>query len=1243
MRLIEQILTTEQIALLAAFAGAANPDTITFTGNGAIAGNYPVIDYSTPAYSTGSVSMSSGDINCCILNQITDFLVTSHCCTECSHEELAKMLFFNDISTVIAYDIVDEVLSISQKNELLAFTGCLYCPTVFPSTSTGAFAGGLINSTCCSSSEGGGDGSVTSISLSFLDASVSSIFDVNGGNSATITDSGTFTVTLNTQAANTVFAGPVSGSAAIPTFRAFNFYELADTFTYPGNAFAFPMVNSTETALIPVSLFFGSNLVTVDMVTTGNITLSGIQNLDSQTGVAGSKVLVWQQTSKTENGVWIQAAGAWSRATDSDTTAELNNQVVFANYTHPPSSIYGGAYFNQVTTSPTIGVDNVVYELGVIAGGRAAWKLDGNTVGSIKWIGTIDEFAFPIRTFNTERARFFSTGEFGIGITASPLARFHVRGTGTTNATFNFRIENNDASTSFALRDDGWLFRNGSAYSVSSTTSNANTTWGISTGNNISGGTANTLIGYTAGQGLTAANSVTMVGAYPSVATANGTGTSAFGSAALQNATGTYNTGIGTSAGRANTSGQFNLYIGAYADVNDSSTTLSNLTGNYNIVMGGIDGTSSTAFVGGNAFSSVWAVHGVGTTSNQIVFGGGISSTYYTDFYLGAGVTNTTVRDITIHATSGSGSNIAGANLKYAVGQGTGTGIAGDHIFYMAPIGSSGSSLNALVETFKIKGTDGSIYRYGVLWSRESAGAGAILTTWGYNAGGSVSASTNESSMIGYAAGASLVSGNGMTAVGAYALNVATTSSNTGLGSYAGRNHTTGHSCTYLGFSAGYPAGAGDNATGNYNTAIGTYALVGGNFDNVLSITGVGTASNQIQLGGATNLNNAAVCFYTSLNITYSVGLAKHSTYYRTSTPESAQTGNPGDWAYVNDGAGNGSAYIKATGTATNTGWVVIGTGAAGANTALSNLASVSINASLIPQTTLDLGATTTAWRSIYFYGSGTYGSHSFQLTGTPTGHRVVTFIDATQTVVNTTSAQTFLTGVKLFNSSILAVRNPGDTFTYTIAGAAIAADRILTLPLTTGTDSLCAAGIDNAFTVSQSITGNIACSTQGRFTGSTATATLPYRTTNGGSNVNAPWISGQSAASAGNLACAFDATNSFTLLHSNGTRHIAGAGLALTNLDNTAGSEDSDLIILTQSGGSAMTQKMRISSLGNIVAGAESALATTATDGDFYVPSCAGVPTGVPSGYTGKIAVRADSTNNKLYIYSGGNWVALN
>jgi len=68
-------------------------------------------------------------------------------------------------------------------------------------------------------------------------------------------------------------------------------------------------------------------------------------------------------------------------------------------------------------------------------------------------------------------------------------------------------------------------------------------------------------------------------------------------------------------------------------------------------------------------------------------------------------------------------------------------------------------------------------------------------------------------------------------------------------------------------------------------------------------------------------------------------------------------------------------------------------------------------------------------------------------------------------------------------------------------------------------------------------------------------------------------------------------------------------------------------------------SERARIDANGNIVAGASAALATTATDGFLYVPTCAGVPTGTPTAITGMAPIVVNTTNNKLYFYSGGSW----
>jgi|GEM_PF-1914444 len=59
------------------------------------------------------------------------------------------------------------------------------------------------------------------------------------------------------------------------------------------------------------------------VATTTNITLSGEQTIDGVSAVTGNRVLVKNQTAGEENGIYVVAAGAWSRSADADTDAEV--------------------------------------------------------------------------------------------------------------------------------------------------------------------------------------------------------------------------------------------------------------------------------------------------------------------------------------------------------------------------------------------------------------------------------------------------------------------------------------------------------------------------------------------------------------------------------------------------------------------------------------------------------------------------------------------------------------------------------------------------------------------------------------------------------------------------------------------------------------------------------------------------------------------------------------------------------
>ena len=59
------------------------------------------------------------------------------------------------------------------------------------------------------------------------------------------------------------------------------------------------------------------------LMTTANDTLSGLAARDGITPNAGERVFVRLQTTSTQNGPYIAAAGAWTRATDADSSAEF--------------------------------------------------------------------------------------------------------------------------------------------------------------------------------------------------------------------------------------------------------------------------------------------------------------------------------------------------------------------------------------------------------------------------------------------------------------------------------------------------------------------------------------------------------------------------------------------------------------------------------------------------------------------------------------------------------------------------------------------------------------------------------------------------------------------------------------------------------------------------------------------------------------------------------------------------------
>lgn len=92
--------------------------------------------------------------------------------------------------------------------------------------------------------------------------------------------------------------------------------------------------------------------------TTANITLSGLQTIDGIAVTAGQRVLVKNQTTQSQNGIYTAASGSWSRATDMTTSSQFNDVAVENATTGGTNS---NKAFYQSAHNPTVGTTAIVW------------------------------------------------------------------------------------------------------------------------------------------------------------------------------------------------------------------------------------------------------------------------------------------------------------------------------------------------------------------------------------------------------------------------------------------------------------------------------------------------------------------------------------------------------------------------------------------------------------------------------------------------------------------------------------------------------------------------------------------------------------------------------------------------------------------------------------------------------------------------------------------------------------------
>ena len=217
----------------------------------------------------------------------------------------------------------------------------------------------------------------------------------------------------------------------------------------------------------------------VVVATTANITLSAPQTIDGIAVVAGDRVMVKNQTSTATNGIYIVAAGVWTRAIDMNLWAEVPGAYVFiekgtvnADTGWVCISDQGGTLeTTAITWSQFAGAGSVI-ATGTTSQyyrGDKTWAtLDKTSVG----LGNVDNTTDLLKPISTATQTALNAKVTKVASTDQALVRFN----GTTGDMQNSLVTvNNDGVLSLPLSilfnstDQSQLWDNGSGLTYSGT------------------------------------------------------------------------------------------------------------------------------------------------------------------------------------------------------------------------------------------------------------------------------------------------------------------------------------------------------------------------------------------------------------------------------------------------------------------------------------------------------------------------------------------------------------------------------------------------------------------------------------------------------------------------------------------------------------------------------------------------------------------------------------------------------
>jgi len=171
----------------------------------------------------------------------------------------------------------------------------------------------------------------------------------------------------------------------------------------------------------------------VRVATTANITLSGTQTIDGVAVIAGDRVLVKNQSTASQNGIYVVAAGSWSRASDADSDSEVTAGLfTFVSEGTVNSDSGWVLTTNDVITLGTTSLAFAQFSgAGQITAGAGLTK-NGNTIDAVGTAGRIVVNADNIDLDTVTQSD--SSGSAGVTFVQSVTRDSYGRVTGVTTA-----------------------------------------------------------------------------------------------------------------------------------------------------------------------------------------------------------------------------------------------------------------------------------------------------------------------------------------------------------------------------------------------------------------------------------------------------------------------------------------------------------------------------------------------------------------------------------------------------------------------------------------------------------------------------------------------------------------------------------------------------------------------------------------------------------------------------------------